>query len=188
MFVVLSGPSGTGKTTVLKRLLQDKRFVLSVSATTRSPRTGEKDRVDYHFVTEDEFRRMMENDELLEWASLFGHLYGTPKSELKRVLNSGKILILEIDVCGVEQLRKKGVEGVYIQLCPPSEDELLRRLRKRHTEGEKELEERFRQARYELSRKELFDYFVMNDDLDEAVRRIKSIISERLEEERNGPC
>jgi len=188
MFVVLSGPSGTGKTTVLKRLLQDERFVLSVSATTRSPRAGEKDGVDYYFVSEDEFRRMMENDELLEWASLFGHLYGTPKSELKRASSSGRILILEIDVQGVEQLRKKGVEGVYIQLRPPSEGELLRRLRKRHTEDEEELEERFRQARYELSRKELFDHFVINDDLDETVRRIKSIISEELEEEKNGPC
>lgn len=188
MFVVLSGPSGAGKTTIVKRLLKDENFTLSVSATTRSPRKGEKDGVDYYFVTEAEFKSMIEDGSLLEWASLFGHYYGTPIDELKRAERTNRILILDVDVQGVEQLRKKRLKGVYIQLRPPSEEELYKRLKKRHTEDETELHERFRQAQYELNRKELFDYFVVNDDIDEAVREIKSIVYRAIEEEADGPC
>lgn len=187
MFVVISGPSGVGKTTVVKRLLEDKRFVLSVSATTRAPRKEEKNGVDYYFVTEEQFKRMIENGELLEWASIFGHNYGTPKSELKRASDTGKILVLEIDVQGVEQLKNKNLKGVYIQIVPPSESELMKRLRGRHTETEEELFARFNQAKYELSRKDLFDYFVVNDVLDRAVEEIKDIIEKAIKEKRDGP-
>ncbi|MCX7702591.1 MAG: guanylate kinase [Planctomycetota bacterium] len=188
MVVVISGPSGVGKTSVVKRLLEDKRFVLSVSATTRAPRRGERNGVDYYFVSEDEFKRMVERGELLEWAVVFGHHYGTPKSELERASDESKILILDVDVQGVEQLRAKNLEGVYIQIRPPDEEELRRRLKGRKTESETELQMRLKKAAYELSRKELFDHFVVNDILDKAVARIKNIIENAFKEKKNGPC
>ena len=177
MVVVISGPSGVGKTTIVKRILERLDFLrLSVSATTRPPRPGEKDGVDYHFVSREEFERMIRDGRMLEWARVYGNLYGTPISEVEKAQKDGKVLLLDIEIDGVEQLREKGIKGVYIQIVPPSIDELKRRLQKRGTESEDMVERRLERAAKELARKELFDFVVANDDLERAVDEVERIV------------
>jgi len=177
MVVVISGPSGVGKTSIVKRLLERLPWlVLSVSATTRPPRPGERDGVDYHFISEKEFRRLIERGEMLEWAEVFGHLYGTPRSELEKAEKTGRVLLLDIEVDGVEQLRRQGIEGLYIQIVPPSMEELENRLRRRATESEQQLRERLKRAKKELAKSHLFDVQVVNDTLEEAVEEVVALV------------
>lgn len=183
LIVVVSAPSGAGKTTVLKRLMQRRpEIVFSVSATTRAPRPGEEDGRDYFFLSTDEFRKGIEAGEFAEWAEVHGHYYGTPESYLGSQLSHGKDVILDIDTQGAFQIKEKHPEAVLIFLAPPSFEELERRLRARKTEPEDVVERRLRVARAELELSGKYDYMVVNSEIDDAVRDIETVI----EQERTG--
>jgi guanylate kinase len=166
-----------GKGTVVRRI-QELRpdLVFSVSYTTRSPRPGEIDGVHYRFVSDDEFDRMIEAGDLLEWASMFGHRSGTSRAEVVAALEAGRDVLKEMDVQGAALVRERLPEAVLIFLAPPSEEELGRRLRERGTEAGQALDHRLAEARRELAQATWFDHIVMNDQLDEAVARVLAII------------
>ena len=178
--VVVSGPSGAGKTTVLKRLFQSARgpLVSSVSATTRPPRPGEVDGVDYHFLTPEEFERRRARGEFLECFEVFqsGHWYGTLQSEVTSGLRAGKWVLLEIDVRGAMAVMERYPQAVTIFIRPPSLDDLERRLRDRGTESGQSLEERLGRARQEIRMAPHYRHQVVNDDVDGAVRRMYDIL------------
>ena len=170
---ILSAPSGTGKTTVGELLLKEIPYLERViTATTRKPREGEKDGVDYYFLSEEEFLKRIEKDYFLEWAKVYKYYYGTPKEEVERITSKGKDALLIIDVQGAFQVKKKLPNAIAIFLLPPSFEELKRRLLKR---GEKEIELRLEWAKSEIPCAKFFDYVVVNDVLERAVEEIKSI-------------
>lgn len=174
---VLSGPSGVGKNTVLDELFKKFDGVsYSVSATTREAREGEIEGEDYFFISEDEFKEIEEDDGFIESAVVHGHYYGTPKNFVDQKLRSGEDIILEIDTQGAKQVREKYPEAVYIFLLPPSLEELKNRLDKRNTEDNKTKDVRLNNARRELKEVHKYDYEVVNDSLEDAVREIKKII------------
>lgn len=174
--VVLAAPSGTGKTTIARHLVErDPAFVFSVSATTRPPRAGERDGVDYDFTDEEGFLAMVEEGELAEWARVHDRWYGTPVRNLRRAAEQGLFPLLDIDVQGAAQIRERVADAVLIFILPPSVDELVRRLRGRGTEGAAELRRRLRSALRELDTVDSFDHVVVNDDLEEAVARIGAL-------------
>ena len=179
--VVLVGPAGVGKGSLVREILDsEKDFMLSVSATTRSPREGEVDGVHYHFVTRERFEQMIEDDELLEYAQVHGnHLYGTPKSELRRASETGKHLVLEIDLQGARQVRSHQEDAIEIFVQPPSWQELERRLRERATETESEIQTRLETARSEIEAAGEFEHQVTNDNLTECAARIVETVKER---------
>ncbi len=171
---ILSAPSGTGKTTVGNFLLKEVPFLERViTATTRLPREGEKDGIDYYFLKEEDFLKKINENFFLEWAKVYRYYYGTPKSEVERILSRGKDALLIIDVQGAFEVKRKLPNAVSIFLLPPSLEELKRRLTQR---GEKELTERLTWAKRELPCAKFFDYVVVNDKLEEAVSEIKSIM------------
>lgn len=177
LLLVISGPSGCGKGTLVKRLLEEvPNTVLSVSATTRAPRPGEVDGVHYHFVEQAEFCRMIDENEFLEHARFSGNCYGTPKAPVEMLLAEGKNVILEIEVQGAEQVMDSGEDLVSIFLMVPSMEELERRLRGRGTENDETVRMRLSKAAGELSRAVRYQYVVMNDEMDNAVARVKTII------------
>lgn len=177
LLLVISGPSGCGKGTLVKRLLEEvPNTVLSVSATTRAPRPGEVDGVHYHFVEQAEFCRMIDENEFLEHAQFSGNRYGTPKAPVEMLLAEGKNVILEIEVQGAEQVMDSGEDLVSIFLMVPSMEELERRLRGRGTENDETVRMRLSKAAGELSRAVRYQYVVMNDEMDNAVARVKTII------------
>ena len=172
--IVLAGPTGVGKTTVARALAADPdRFVFSVSATTRRPRPGERDGDDYEFVSRDEFERMVNADELAEWARVHDHLYGTPRRNLTG--SDGRCVLLDIDVQGAAQVRRNVPSAVGIFLLPPSLETLLARLSGRGTEPRDEVARRLRVARDELARVPEFDHVLVNDDLDATVEAVRGI-------------
>ncbi len=174
---MIAGPSGVGKGTIVRRLAQRlPRLRVSVSATTRPPRPAERDGVDYRFVSEAEFSRLIEDGELLEWAEVFGHRYGTPAAPVREALARGEDVVLEIDVQGAFQVREHDPSAVLVLIEPPSMTELERRLRERGTEDEARLAERLATAERELAERGAFDHVVVNDDLDRAVERLVAII------------
>jgi len=174
---VLAGPSGVGKGSVVRELVaKDPSLSLSVSVTTRPPRPGEVDGVDYFFVDEDALDRMVEAGELLEWAEIVGHRSGTPKGFVADRLNEGRDVILEIDVVGASQVRERVPESVLIFLEPPSLEELERRLRGRGTETEEAITLRLQTAAWELEQRSWFDHVVENDDLERAAGLVAAII------------
>jgi guanylate kinase len=174
---VLSGPSGVGKNTVLDELFKNFNGVsYSVSATTREAREGEIEGEDYFFISEDEFKKIDKKDGFIESAVVHGHYYGTPKKFVDKKLNEGEDIILEIDTQGAKQVREKYPEAVYIFLLPPSLEELKNRLDKRDTEDSKTKDIRLNNARKELKEVHKYDYEVINDSLEDAVREIKKII------------
>jgi guanylate kinase len=175
---VIAGPSGVGKGSVVRRLLEAHPggLALSISATTRPPREGEVDERDYRFVSTDAFRRMVERGELLEWAEVFGHLYGTPASAVEEHRRGGRDVLLEIDVQGANQVRLVAPDAILVLLEPPSLGELERRLRGRGTEVEATIAERLSKAEWELSQRDRFDHVVVNDDLERASSQVAAII------------
>ena len=175
--VVLSAPSGAGKTTIAKALVErGEDVVFSVSATTRPARDHEVDGVDYHFLSEVDFRTMIEADEFVEWAKVHGHLYGTPRQALQDAQEQGRFLILDVDVQGAMQVRKHVADAVLVFVLPPSADALRERLRDRGTEGEDTLTRRLKNARGELEKASEFDYVVVNEKLDQAIDDVRGIV------------
>jgi guanylate kinase len=177
--IVISGPSGVGKTTIIKKILQDSelkdKLMFSVSHTTRKKREGEVEGQDYFFVSEEEFMRMVERGEFIEWAKVHGHLYGTSYENIKLAQKSGKLLILDIDVQGAEKVReKKGDSAIFIFIKPPNLDELKKRLELRG--DTKDIETRINNAKKELEFEKKFDYSIVNENLEKAVLQVKEII------------
>ncbi len=178
LLIVLSGPSGVGKSTVRKALFNKKghKFVYSVSMTTRKPRNGEVDGLDYYFVSKEEFLKQIKNDGLLEWAEFVGNYYGTPREKVEQQLKQGHEVVLEIEVAGALQVRSKMPEAVFIFLVPPKKQALYNRLLERGTEPEAIIQERIDKADREFLLAHKYDYIVVNDDVDKAADRIISII------------
>ena len=174
---VISGSSGVGKGTVIKGFLeQNPEFILSVSCTTRNPREGEINGKHYFFLTKDEFQKCIDNDKFLEYAEFAGNFYGTKKKYIEECLNDGKNIILEIDTKGALHVKKRMPEAVLIFICPPSFEELEKRLRGRHTEDEATIQRRLSQAKDELERAKAFDYKIVNDNLENAIKSIEEVI------------
>ncbi len=178
LLIVLSGPSGVGKGTVRKALFNKKghNLVYSVSMTTRPPRKGEVDGVDYYFVTKEEFLKRIENDQFLEWAEFVGNYYGTPKDKVEEQLQEGHEVVLEIEVNGALQIRNKMPEAVFIFLVPPGKQALFDRLKQRGTEDDALIVERIEKAKREFLLAYKYDYIVVNDDYDNAADRVLAII------------
>ncbi|MCX8029112.1 MAG: guanylate kinase [Brevinematales bacterium] len=181
---IISAPSGAGKTTILKNVVSRiPNLYFSTSVTTRKPREGEVDGVDYYFVNIDRVLEMFKNKELIEWAMVHGNFYGTPVWEVENKINSGKNVIVDVDVKGFLKIKKRYPEAISIFIIPPSIEELKNRLLKR--EGKKEFDEelrrRFEKATYEMSFRELYDYIIVNDDLDRAIKELEEIILKNIE-------
>ena len=177
--VVVSGPTGTGKTTLVKKILAgDPELGWSVSATTRPPREGEVDGQDYWFLSREEFDRRIAADEMAEWAESFGNLYGTPAGPLHEALNAGGVYVLDIDVQGARQIRRKVPEAVLIFIRPPDIDTLAERLRRRRSETDEEFEIRLEGARTELDCATEYDHVIVNDDLETAAKELRDLIRE----------
>lgn len=174
--VVISGPSGAGKTSVCKALKQRPGVEFSVSATTRTRRAGEQDGVDYHFLDRAEFERRVAAGEFLEWASYNGNLYGTLRAPMDRALAAGRAFVLEIEVQGTRQLRQGRVPGIYVFIVPPGIEVLRERLRRRSSNTEDEIEQRLRIAAEELRAAELYDHVVVNEDLPATIQRVVELV------------
>jgi guanylate kinase len=175
---VISAPSGCGKTTLANRLLEDELgLTASVSVTTRDPRPGEKDGRDYHFVTEDKFKKMVGRGEFLEQEENFGHFYGTPKKPIEKVLKSGRSVLLNIDVKGAMRVRRAHPDdSVLIFIMPPSITALKKRLHGRKADKAEEIKRRLDLAKKEISYKDKYDHIVVNDRLDTAYRKLRKIV------------
>ena len=188
VLIVVSGPSGAGKGTICKRLLEkNPNLGYSISATTRAPRTGEVNGINYWFLSKEEFQKMISEDGLLEWAEVYGNYYGTPAQKVKDSLAEGKNILLEIDTQGAALVRKKFPEGVYIYILPPSLEELKRRIIGRGTDSAESIERRLSCAREEMGcASEQYNYLVLNDEVELAVERVETIIeAEQYQIKRN---
>ena len=177
--VVVSGPSGSGKTTIVERLREDPRVDVAVTATTRNKREGERDGVDYFFLTEDEFRARIAEDQFVEYEEVFGNgrLYGSLKAPLEEgIRRKDRIYLLEIDVFGGLTLKRKGYSGTYVFIAPPSLDVLRQRIEGRGSETEESIRERLSKAQVELDKQAHYDEVVVNDDLDQAFLRVREIL------------
>ena len=177
MLFIVSAPSGAGKTTLVERLVeQTPRIRMSRSYTSRPARTGETDGVDYNFVSRDRFEAMVAANEFLEWAPLYGHLYGTRAADTERMLAAGDDVVLVIDVQGARKVRTGGVKATSVFLMPPSRDVLEARLRGRRKDSGTEIQRRLQVARDEVAAFPEYDYVVVNDELSAAVDRLRSIV------------
>ncbi|MBD8947585.1 MAG: guanylate kinase [Clostridiales bacterium] len=178
LLVVLSGPSGSGKGTVLKQAMRsDPNIEVSVSVTTRAPREGEIDGVNYYFLTPEAFQNLLVEDGLLEWAEFCGNFYGTPREKIEQRLNEGKDVVLEIEVQGAMKVRAAFPDAVLIFNLPPSLEELKNRLTGRQTEPPEIVEKRLNTAVWELSQAENYDYVIVNDNVEDAANAFLSILS-----------
>ena len=174
---VISGCSGVGKGTVINKFMErNKDFILSVSCTTRNPRPGEVDGVNYFFLTKEEFEKNIKEDKFLEHAQFAGNYYGTKKKYIKQKFEEGYNIILEIETNGALQVKEKMPEAVLIFIAPPSLEELEHRLRGRHTEDEETIQKRLAQVKIELERSQKYDYTVINDNIDRTVEEIERIV------------
>ena len=175
---IISGPSGVGKSTVLKALLEKRSDVyFSVSATTRAPRPGEEDGVHYHFMDANSFRQRIAADEFLEYAEYVGNFYGTPKKYVDEAMEQGKDVILDIEVLGAIQVCSKRPETVRIFIAPPSWEELERRLTERGTDSPEKVQKRLLRAKVEFQTAHTYDYFVINDTVEAAVAELDAIMT-----------
>jgi len=175
--LVISGPSGAGKSTVVSRAIEGRDDIcFSTSVTTRSPRPGEVDGREYFFVDFERFREMVEKDELLEHAEYVANRYGTPRFYVEQRLNEGMNVLLDIEVQGARQVRKKMPEAILIFIAPPSLEELERRLRGRATDTESAIEGRLIRARQEFQEADFYDYLIVNDDVEKAAAKLSAII------------
>jgi guanylate kinase len=187
LLIVLSSPSGAGKSTISRLLMQsDGEVTMSVSATTRPKRPGEVDDVDYHFVDDPEFDRLIDAGEFVEWAPVFGYRYGTPKEPVKDALRSGRDILFDIDWQGTQQLQAAmGEDLVTIFILPPSMPELERRLRTRGTDSEEVIRDRMSRAASEISHWPEYEYVLVNSDPDQCLDQVRSIVAaERLKRQR----
>lgn len=177
LLIVISGPSGAGKGTICKDLVSKGNFYLSVSATTRSPRKGEADGINYFFTTKEAFKQGIENDDFLEYAEVYGNYYGTPKSKVMKMIEDGMDVILEIDIQGALKVKENYSDGVFIFILPPSMEELKNRIIQRASETPESLMLRFKSAYKEINYVSKYNYAVVNDMVDNAVDKIECIIS-----------
>ena len=187
LMFILSSPSGAGKTTISRMLLEaDDAIRLSVSATTRAPREGEQDGVHYYFVDDAEFDAMVEEDDFYEWAHVFGHRYGTPKGRIRDALKRGQDFLFDIDWQGTQQLFQKDSQDVVrVFILPPSIDELRRRLESRGTDSAQVIDARMERARSEISHWDAYDYVVINDDAQSCFAKVREILhAERMKRQR----
>jgi guanylate kinase len=187
LLIVLSSPSGAGKSTISRMLLDaDDEVTMSVSATTRPKRPGEVDDVDYHFVDDGEFNRLIDSGEFVEWAPVFGYHYGTPKAPVKAALRDGRDILFDIDWQGTQQLQAAmGEDLVTIFILPPSMAELERRLKARGTDSKEVIDDRMSRAAGEISHWPEYEYVLVNSDMDECLAEVQSIVAaERLKRNR----
>jgi guanylate kinase len=189
LLFIVSAPSGAGKTTLVERLVEQvPRLRMSRSYTSRAARDGETDGVDYNFVTRDRFTAMMAANEFLEWADVFGNLYGTSAKDTERLLASGDDVVLVIDVQGARKVRERGLNTCTVFVMPPSAEILEQRLRGRSKDSEPAIQRRLQVARAEVASYREYDYIVINDELTSAVDRLRGIIlSERAQRARMTP-
>lgn len=176
LLIVISGPSGAGKGTICKALLEKQDLWISVSATTRKPRKGEVDGKSYFFLSKDEFKNRIEQDGFLEYAEVYENYYGTPKASVNEKIDNGEDVILEIDIQGALKVKENYPDGVFIFILPPSMDELKKRIIGRGSETPESLMRRFKSAYKELNYVSKYNYAVINDKVDDAVSKIQSII------------
>ncbi len=176
ILIVLSGPSGAGKGTICKALLEKAEFWLSVSATTRQPRSGEVEGKNYYFLTKEEFEHRIKKDDFLEYAQVYGNYYGTPKGNVIEAVENGKDVILEIDIQGALRVKETYPGGVFIFILPPSMEELKNRIIQRGSETPESLMTRFVSAYQEINYVSKYNYAVVNDTVEEAVKKIQAII------------
>jgi guanylate kinase len=187
LMFILSSPSGAGKTTLSRKLLEaDKEIKLSVSVTTRPPRAGERDGVDYTFVSQDAFQQMIDDDDFYEWAEVFGHRYGTPKGAIRAALKEGQDFLFDIDWQGTQQLYQKDQQDVVrVFILPPSIEELHRRLRGRATDSPAVIAARMERAHAEISHWDGYDYVIINDDIEVCFEKVRAILAaERMKRQR----
>ena len=184
MLLIISGPSGVGKTTITHRVERELHGVFSVSLTTRPKGPDDTEGVDYAFVTREEFIKHREAGELLEWAEVFGNCYGTPRAPVEEAIKRGQLMILEIDVEGAIQVKSKKRDAFALFVLPPDNDVLLDRLRKRKREDESVIQRRFAKAKDEISRAKAcgaYDAFIVNDDLERAVSEAVALVRREIE-------
>lgn len=176
LVIVLSAPSGTGKSSICRRLLAacpDVEF--SVSYTSRTPRPNEINGKDYHFISREDFQQRIDQGEFVEWVENYGHFYGTSGKAMKEVLGRGKDLLLDVEPHGAKKIKKKFADGIFVFVLPPSLDELLNRLKKRGHESPEAIQTRFNQAERELKEVMWYDYAIFNDDLETAIKQMIAI-------------
>ncbi|HZW38356.1 MAG: guanylate kinase [Syntrophothermus sp.] len=175
--IVVSAPSGAGKTSIVKEILREfPELFFSISYTTRAKRENETDGVEYFFISEDEFEKMIERDEFVEWEKFYDYYYGTSKKFINEHINEGKSIVFEVDVIGALNIKKIYPEAKLIYIVPPSIDELTNRLKNRKTENEEDLRKRVERAKMELSLKDKFDYFIDNEELEKAKVHAKELV------------
>lgn len=186
LLLVVSAPSGCGKGTILGEILKDDSFYYSISATTRAPREGEQDGVNYHFITKEEFKQRIAQGGMLEYAQYCGNYYGTPKKEVEQMRDAGRDVILEIEVEGAMKVRALCPDAVFLFIAPPSVEELRRRLNKRGTEAAEVIEERVSQAARELSYADRYDYIIVNGELEKAIQDFRTVVRAEKLRTKNG--